>query len=237
MSTPTWRAANGWREIFARIFVEFTPELNVTPDWLVNPTTNRRLKLDMLYPKIGVAVRLEGVQGAGRRPRLSLEEEAQKQVREDARVTVCRRRGIELIVVEVDSEKIGKIFQAIEMALSRAGQKADAQLRPSIRQARHTASAIGLKIKSPADLNLYADLWNDRQYRTPEPAAAPTPAAEPARPVDFAVGMAVEHPAFGPGAIISIVPSGGDTLIAVDFVTAGQKTLAASLVAGKLKPR
>ena len=49
--------------------------------------------------------------------------------------------------------------------------------------------------------------------------------------------MEVEHTHFGPGVVLSTKPQNGDTLITVDFVTAGQKTLAASLVGGKLLPR
>jgi hypothetical protein len=49
--------------------------------------------------------------------------------------------------------------------------------------------------------------------------------------------MEVEHPRFGPGIILSTTPSDGDILITVDFITAGRKILAASLVGDKLLPR
>jgi hypothetical protein len=49
--------------------------------------------------------------------------------------------------------------------------------------------------------------------------------------------MEVEHVTFGPGVILATTPSNGDTLLTVDFVTTGPKTLAASLVADKLYPR
>jgi hypothetical protein len=49
--------------------------------------------------------------------------------------------------------------------------------------------------------------------------------------------MEVEHTAFGPGVVIAATPSDDDTLVTVDFITAGQKTLMASLVADKLRPR
>jgi hypothetical protein len=233
-SLRSWRVVNGWREIFARIFEEFTTEFNVTPAWLVNPATNRRLKLDLLYPDIGVAVRFEGLTGK-QKSRLSLEEEAQQRVRFDARVEVCWHNGIQLVVVDAHSEKTSRVFQQIDVALSRAAEsEADADLLAKIRQARRMASSIGLKIKTAADLALYADLWTDRQYRVPE--AAPT-SESAGSPVEFVAGMAVEHAAFGAGVVISTEKSGGDTLITVNFVSAGQKTLAASLVAGKLQPR
>ena len=39
-------AVNGWRELLARVFTSFDAEYGLTPEWLVNPDTNRRLKLD-----------------------------------------------------------------------------------------------------------------------------------------------------------------------------------------------
>ena len=53
---------NGWREVLARIFDGFETEYGVTPEWLVNPDTNRRLKLDCLFPDVGVAVRFVGLE-------------------------------------------------------------------------------------------------------------------------------------------------------------------------------
>ena len=71
MSLSDWRIANGWREVFARVFEDFYAQYNVSPDWLKNPATNRRLKLDILYPQLNIAVRFEGLHGKKRR-RLSL---------------------------------------------------------------------------------------------------------------------------------------------------------------------
>ena len=60
---PVWLITNAWREILTRIFDGLEVKLNFSPEWLVNPATNRRLKLDMLCPQVGLAVRLEGLQG------------------------------------------------------------------------------------------------------------------------------------------------------------------------------
>jgi hypothetical protein len=49
--------------------------------------------------------------------------------------------------------------------------------------------------------------------------------------------MEVEHTSYGPGFVVAATPNDGDTLVTVDFITAGQKTFAASLVADKLRPR
>ncbi len=230
---PTWQINNGWREILARVFTGLETKLNLTPEWLVNPATQRRLKLDMLYPAIGVAVRFEGAEVKQRR-RPSLEEEAQQRVREDARVEVCRAHGIELILVDLALETPKATFQAIDTALSRAAQRVKtAELQAKLKEARATAAGLARKIQSYRDFRLYADLWQDRQY---QPAVS-APAASPKPKVAFTPGMEVEHTSFGPGVVISAAPSGDDTLVTIDFITSGQRTFAASLVGDKLRRR
>lgn len=232
---PIWMITNAWREILTRIFEDIGTQFNVSPEWLVNPATNRKLKLDLLYPEIGVAVRLEGLQGKQRKQRLSLEEEIQARVRSDARIEACRAHGIQLISVDLTADQPQSTFQQIDQALSRAAQITDnAQQLPVIKKSRATASALARKIGVENDLKLYADLWQDRQYQMLEPAQS-QPAVKPT--VTFSEGMEVEHTTFGPGVILSTSASNGDTLLTVDFITAGTKTLAASLVADKLVPR
>ena len=232
---PVWMLTNAWREILFRIFAETAVEHNVTPAWLVNPSTNRRLKLDLLYPELGVAVRFEGLQGKNRRARPSLEEEVQQRTRDDARVEICRQHGIALIVVDPHGDNPKAIFQAIDAQLGRANQHlTSSSPRQIISEARTTVARIARQIKSNQDLRLYADLWQDRQYRTP--AAAPSDASS-APTVTFAEGMEVEHTLFGAGVVTGVVADDDEVLVTVDFVTAGQKTLAASLVGDKLIPR
>lgn len=232
---PVWLTTNAWREILARIFEGVETNMNVSPEWLVNPATNRRLKLDMLFPRLGVAIRLEGLQSQKRRQRPSLEEEVQEQARARARVEVCRAHGIELVVVDVTGDDPRATLQEIDISLSRAKTRLkNRALRQQINQARSTAAAIARQVRSLRDLKLYADLWQDRQYQIAEPAQTP----QPDRPLPaFKAGMEVEHTRFGPGVIVAVSPSGNDTLLTVDFITAGQKTLAASLVADKLRVR
>jgi hypothetical protein len=58
---------NAWREILARIFADFAAEQNLSPEWLINPETKRPLKLDLVYPEIGLAIRFAGLRGAKQR--------------------------------------------------------------------------------------------------------------------------------------------------------------------------
>ena len=233
---PVWMVTNAWREILARIFEDIETQFNISPEWLVNPTTNRRLKLDMLYPKIGVAVRFEGLQGKQRKRRLSLEEEAQVRTRREARIAVCQDHDIHLIVIDLVEDKPQANFQRIDEALSRAGQNAQSdELRRSIKETRIIASKLAHKITSETDLKLYTELWDDRQYQVSKPVKTTSPATTSA--ISYTEGMEVEHVIFGPGVVLSTTPSETDILITVDFITAGQKTLAASLVSDKLLPR
>lgn len=231
---PIWLIQNGWREILARIFSGFEPKLNVSPEWLINPATKRHLKLDLLYLDIGVAVRFEGAEVKQRRRRASLEEEEQQQTRDYARVEVCRAHGIDLIVVDLAAEQPKITFQEIDMALSRAKQRLqDPALLQKITQARAAAANLSRQAATYGSFKLYADLWQDRQYQATPAKSAASPPPNTA----FMPGMEVEHSAFGPGVIIAATPSGSDTLLTVDFITAGQKTLAASLVRDQLRVR
>jgi hypothetical protein len=181
-----------------------------------------------------VAVRFEGVEVKQWR-RLSLEEEVQQRVRDEARAEVCRAHGIELIVIDLSLETPKPIFQAIETALSQAAQRVKtAELLSKISAARATAASLARKIQRYRDFKLYADLWQDRQY---QPALSTPATASSKSTVAFTPGMEVEHTSFGPGLVIAAIPSDDDTLVTVDFITAGQKTFAASLVGEKLHRR
>jgi hypothetical protein len=231
---PTWQITNAWREILARIFEDIETRINVSPEWLVNPVTNRRLKLDLLYPEIGVAIRFEGLQGKQRRQRPSLEEEAQQRIRDEARADVCRSHGFELVVIDLTGNDPKRTILNLDLALSRAQERGeDDVIVLKVREARATAAGLARRIKQPADFKLYAELWEDRQYHMTAPLKTTTPTSSlPA----FTVGMAVDHIIFGRGVIRAVTPSGDDTLLTVDFGGEKQKVLMASLVADKLFP-
>ena len=230
---PIWILTNAWREIFARIFADIETTFNVTPEWLINPATNRRLKLDMLYPELDLAVRIEGLQGKNRRQRPSLDEEIQQQIRDKARIEICRQHGIELIVIDMLADDPKPLFQDIDMRLGRAGERlSHSALAAKVREARATAATIGRRVKTFSDIKPYADLWEDRQYKLADPVTVSTPPSSAA--INFTEGTAVEHTAFGPGVIVAIAPNEGDPILTVDFITAGQKSLIASLVGDKL---
>lgn len=235
---------NGWREVLARIFDGFEVEYGVTPEWLVNPETNRRLKLDHLYPDIGVAVRFVGLEGTQRKQRKSDEEVLAEEDREAARATVCREHGVVLISIDPDGEP-RVALRSLEMGLARAAaqlaqntavpHQRKQKLMPQISVARRRAGEFTPKLTPPEKLNIYAEMWWDRQANL---AAQPTETKKaPARPQAYRIGMEVTHERFGPGQITDIVPDGNDTVITVDFPEGGVRNFYASLVSNKLLPQ
>jgi hypothetical protein len=227
-----WMQANAWREIFARAFENWPVQVNISPEWLINPETNRRLKLDLFYPEAHVAVRFEGIQPEKRKARPSLEEEEQQRARESARVEVCREHGVHLLLIDAATEDIAAEFLQVDVILSQA-QRAltDVTWQNNLKSARAIIAQIGRPLKQINSLKTYADLWEDRQFKMAIPQENQPP---PAPPTVFAVGMEVNHQLFGLGTILEVEPSGTDVILTVDFLEAGKKMFAASLVADKL---
>jgi hypothetical protein len=232
MTIPMWMQANAWREIFARAFENWPVQVNISPEWLINPETHRRLKLDLFYPDAQIAVRFEGIQPEKRKARPSLEEEEQQRARETARVEVCREHGVHLLLLDAASEEIADEFLQVDLILSQA-QRAltDVTWQENIKTARFKIAQIGRPLTQINSLKTYADLWEDRQFQMALPQENQKPAAAP---TIFTVGMDVNHQLFGLGTILQVEPSASDVILTVDFLEAGKKMFAASLVADKL---
>lgn len=233
---------NGWREVLARIFDGFEVEYGVTPDWLINPDTGRRLKLDYLFPQIGVAVRFVGLDVRERKQRKSDQELAVEAEREAARAAVCRAHGVTLLTIDPDGEP-AVILRHLESGLARAA----AQLAqnpaiphsqkqawmPLLSAARRRAGEFTRKLNAPERLSLYAEMWWERQANL----KAQTPAQSSSAPTHrYNVGMAVMHERFGQGQVIAVEPEEGETKITVDFVGAGVRSFYAGLVGAKMWP-
>jgi hypothetical protein len=232
---------NAWREILYRVLEGFETQENVSPAWLVNPATNRPLKLDLIWPQLGLAVRFQGLRGKQQRRRASLEEEMAQEARDAARVALCQAHAVSLVTISVASAEPKAVFRELEMALSRASRRVaqgedtsatKSDLLQRLRQGRSRLADIGRQVKQERDLELYAELWRDRQFMAPDPG--PVMANGPIR--EYQAGMAVEHTVFGPGVVLRVDNGDDDMLVTVDFVTAGERTFAASLVGDKLLP-
>ena len=232
---------NGWREVLARVFAGFDIEYGLTPEWLVNPETNRRLKLDYFMPEIAVAVRFIGLEGTARKRRKSDEELADEADREQARADVCRAHGVVLVSIDPDGEPAAAL-RGLEMGLARAAsqlvrgaatQAAKKRLMPMLSQARQRAGEFTTRLTSPEKLGMYAEMWWERQVNL----ATQAPAERPSGPIrSYRVGMAVEHTRFGPGQIIAVEPDGGDVQVKVVFEGGETRSFYASLARDKLIP-
>lgn len=235
---------NGWREVLARIFEGFDAELNLSPEWLVNPDTNRRLKLDYLYRDINLAIRFVGLEGPGQRRRKSDQEVLSEQEREDAREAVCREHGVVLVSVDPDDEPRNAL-RRLESGLSRAAAQLaqngtvpharKQKLMPLLSQARRRAGEFTTKLTVPEKLGVYAEMWYDRQANLA--AQAPEAAKRSGPPPAYREGMEVYHQRFGAGEITQIRPDGSDMSISVRFRDGTERMFLASLAAGKLEPQ
>ena len=237
----TPNAINGWREVVAIIFEGFRIEYGVSPTWLINPETGRRLKLDYLFPDIGVAVRFTGQTAPGRRQRKSDEEVEHEAERERARAAVCRANGIVLISVDPDEEpritlrnlETGLAHASSVLARSTLPHSRKQALIPQLSEARRLTGSFVTKLSSPDRLSLYAERWFDRQ----DALAAQGPAPRPVTTIrPYRVGMDVSHDRFGPGVITAMKPHDGDMELTVAFADGVVRTLLASLVGELLIP-
>lgn len=234
---------NAWREILARVFDGFSVRIDETPAWLINPETRRRLKLDLVYPELSLAVRFVGLRGTNQRGRRSLEEEQQEQVREAARVEVCREHGIRLVSIDVVSDEPKSTLHELRLALSDISRRLSRatprtrqqnELLERLAQARSRLESIAARLHSPEQLETYAEWWLDRAYTS----ASPTPASKASPPprAAFHSGLAVRHVTFGAGVVESVRDEANDQLVTVRFADGSQRTFAASLVGDKLQP-
>jgi PcrA/UvrD tudor domain len=230
-------AVNGWREVLARVFAGFDAEYGLMPEWLVNPGTNRRLKLDYFFRDIAVAVRFVGLEGGGRRRPKTDDEVASETQREQARAAVCKEHGVVLVSIDPDGEprtglrdlEMGLARASAQLAQSSIPHERKQALMPRLSEARRRAGEFTLRLKDPRVLNLYAEMWRDRQADLVAQAPSRMP---PPRPRSYRVGMAVEHERFGPGQVIGVQPEDGDVKVTVDFVEAGVRSFYASLLDG-----
>lgn len=234
-----------WREILARIMQGFAVEFDVSPDWLVNPATGRRLKLDQIYPQAGLAVRFIGLTAKGQ-PKQSdgeLQEEAQ---RDQTREALCRQHGVELFLLDPDHPHPGEQLQRLRAILSRLSRVLAQSHRPNqdkgafmpqLAEARSRLDEVARRIKSPESLAVFAELWRDREVASIAATRAPAPpsAAPRAYLLRLTDGARVQHARFGPGVVAAVDPANGDPQLTVLFDSGERRTFLASLVSDKLQ--
>lgn len=244
-------ALSAWREIFARTFDGFHRQENVSPEWLVNPATKRRLKLDLYYPEIGFAVRFVGItaKGQGRQSDWELLEEEQ---RDQTRAEICRQREVQLLLLEPLEEPV-KLMDMLARLLLRTFRRTSSldlptkerqKLLQQLDAARICADDLRSRINRAPEqmMNNLAASWRDREAGLLE---APTPnestahnngaAQKNAPPIQFEPGQRIAHERFGEGVVTACIPEENDMRITILFDGDQERTFLASIVQDKLR--
>lgn len=236
----------GWNEILARVFDGFQVQRDLSPDWLVNPGTRRRLKLDLVYPEIGLAVRFVGLQvkGAGRK---SEWEELEDASRDEVRKELCRMHGIDLFLLSPDEpfpaeqfKTLGILLGNVSRRLAQGGRfQGKAATMEALSRARSRLDELRRRVNRPDDLVPFAESWRDREARMMAEAQKPQPKPNGASKAvaaakNLQVGQQVQHEKFGPGSVTGVEPKDGDVYLTINFVESGERKFLASLVGEKL---
>lgn len=243
---------NAWREILARIFEGTAVEMNVSPDWLVNPATRRRLKLDYLYPEVGVAVRFTGLTAKGQRRRSDWEA-MEDQQRDQTRVEICRLNGVQLAVID-PFEEPAKQMDGLLRVLSRTSrllaQSKESKKRKQLSmdvlgKAHQQATRLHSRLTRQPDQTLatLAEGWRDREtgLAVTLQQAGRLDQVEPSEMAletvaTLSSGQRVVHSHFGDGVVTSVSGEGNDRQITVLFEADRERTFLMTRVADKLRP-
>ncbi len=251
----TWKGAIGvgsmmellaWKEALARVLADFRREDNVSPPWLVNPETNRRLKLDQYYPEIGFAVQFTGLQSRQQRRQLSERESLTAARREQIRVELCHQHGVVLFSVNVyDHDRaagVDRLLLAL-MKVSRRlrrgklAQRQKVQLLSLLADARDRASALRQQLHSQQGMTSLAEAWRDRQTRLEMEAKQSALLPSSGSMAHYRLGEIVEHERFGRGVIIALEGVGGEAIMTVRFSQEfGERSFLLALAGEKLRP-
>lgn len=243
---------NGWREILARTFDGCQVEFNVSPPWLINPATRRRLKLDYFYPEINVAVRITGLtaKGQGRRSDWEAMEDSQ---RDQTREELCRVNGVQLAVLDPFDDPV-KQMDALLRVLSRASrllaESNESKKRKQIGmdalgKAHQQATALrGRMAKQPEQiLATLAEGWRDREAGIAVELQQASQ-VEQKKPSSVALkklaalqsGQRVVHSHYGDGVVMAVDEDGEEKKITILFDADKERTFLLDRVADKLRP-
>lgn len=236
-----------WQEILAQVFDGFELEKDIAPEWLTNPSSGRRLKLDRLYPEIGIAVRFVGGRAKGQRRRSSDQEVEQEQERDRIREELCRQVGVTLLSVDPDDLEPWRVLGRVCIALGGASRRlatsdrpgrVKVRLMPQLAAARERCHDVRGRLRDPQAMELFIDLWRDREAREISEAQAGARQKRPAAKVRrYREGQAVRHIFHGDGTVLSVKKVEDDVEVAVLFVEDGsERKFLGSLVSDKLLP-
>jgi hypothetical protein len=242
---------SAWREILARAFAGYIEQDNVSPDWLVNPATNRKLKLDKYYPDAGIAVRFVGLTAKGQ-GRQSDWEALETEQRDQTRAELCRQNGVQLATID-PNEDVVKQMDSLLSIMARASRllaqssRPDSykmQWMPALASARDRAEKVRSALaKNPEQMvaNL-ADSWREREAGVALELSTAATAVNPkqdrsaaAATLVLSPGQRVRHLKFGDGVVTRIDGNGEQATVAILFDAAEERTFLAGLLYDKLE--
>lgn len=241
---------NAWNEFLARILDRFEVKHNFSPEWLVNPGTKRRLKLDRYYPDAGIAIRFAGLSAKGQKQQSDwevLENQQRDQIREE----LCKMNSVYLAVIHPVGdpiEQIDKILSTLRRAKASAEKekkKSARNLEKALLQGRELRSRVN---RDPEQMMAtLAEGWRDRETNIvanlhsslPNNGSKPKKGGQKIDLKRLKPRDQVVHERFGPGEIQTISGEGDEAMITITFENAEterqSKTFMASLVADKLR--
>lgn len=244
----TYLAISAWREVLARALDGFEAQDNISPEWLINPATKRKLKLDRYYPDVGLAIRFVGLTGKGQK-RQSDWEALETEQRDQTRVELCKMNGVQLAVIDPNEDPVKQLdrFSSVIYAVY---DIAESSPRPKkritqLKKAKSLLSDLrGRLSKNPEQvIASLAESWRDRETSmatTLQAAGAKTltngnGSAKKIKALkSLSVNQRVQHNHFGEGVITEISGKEAESTISILFDGAEQKTFLASLVLDKL---
>ena len=240
----TYVAISAWRELLARIFTDFQEQDNVSPDWLVNPSTRRKLKLDKFFPEAGIAIRFIGLTAKGQ-GRMSDWEVMEAEQRDQTRAELCRTNGVQLVTVDPGEDFLKQVDQMIS-ALARAGRALAQSSKPdahkvqwvgALAAARTRAEQLRSTVaKDPEQMMVnLADGWRDRESGVSTQLMTTMAPEAPSRIIQVSPGQRVRHARFGDGVVTRLEPNGAQTDVVILFDGGAERKFDAGWVADKLE--
>jgi hypothetical protein len=246
----TYLSTNAWREILARVFEQTQTQMNVSPTWLINPATRRRLKLDYLYPDLGIGVRFSGLtaKGQGRRSDWEVLEDEQ---RDQTRVALCEQNGVQLAVVKPVEDPVKQMDELLRI-LSRssrllAEEEMDRKRKQKgmdlLAKAHRRAADLRNRLAKEPDkmISTLAERWRDRedglvtQLQSEVDALPEPPPLEKSDVAHLREGQRVHHSRYEDGVVVTIDGEGPEAKITILFDAAEEKTFLARLLTDKLQ--
>ena len=239
---------SAWREILARTLNDFDGQDNVSPDWLINPATRRKLKLDRYYPDAGIAVRFVGLTAKGQK-RQSDWEALEIEQRDQTRAELCRANGVQMVIIDPVDDPVKQVDNFVSllsrasrvMAQSEQPDKVKKKLMPALSKARSRLNELRSMIaKNPEQMmaNL-AESWRDRETgiatELQKASVVNNGSTKRKRKAkSFSADQRVRHDRFGEGTITGIMGEGEEATLSILFDAAEERTFLASLVQDKL---